>query len=34
VANERQLKACPWKVYKLPLGFVVEEQKIKNKTSQ
>jgi hypothetical protein len=34
VTSERQLKASPWKVYKLPLGFVVEEQKIQNKTSQ
>jgi hypothetical protein len=28
VANERQLKASPRMVYKLPLGFVVEEQNI------
>jgi hypothetical protein len=34
VTNERQLKASPWKAYKLPLGFVVEEQNIQNKTSQ
>jgi hypothetical protein len=34
MTNERQLKASPWKVYKLPLGFVVEEHYTQNKTGQ